>query len=263
VRTLAVGAETTLARIIRLVESAQAAKAPIQRIVDRVSAVFVPVVLGIAVVTFLAWLGSTGQWQPALVNAVAVLVIACPCALGLATPTAIMVGTGVAARRGILIKDAEALEVAHAVTTVVFDKTGTLTEGKPSLIALEPAPGQSRPGLLQLSAALQQSSEHPLARAVMARAQAENVRPAHAEALRALPGRGIEANVEGVRVSLGSARLLRELGLEAGPLSASAARLQAEGRTLSWLVVATTAARPSCSACSPSATPSRPRRDQR
>jgi Cu+-exporting ATPase len=133
VRTTAIGAETTLARIIRMVESAQAAKAPIQRIVDRVSAVFVPAVLAIALATFLGWALATGDWEHALINAVAVLVIACPCALGLATPTAIMAGTGVAARHGILIKDAEALEVAHAVTVVAFDKTGTLTEGKLTL----------------------------------------------------------------------------------------------------------------------------------
>ena len=145
-KTLAVGAETTLARIIRMVESAQAAKAPIQRMVDRVSAVFVPVVLGIALLTLVAWVGVTGDWEQAVINAVAVLVIACPCALGLATPTAIMVGTGVAARHGILIKDAQALELAHAVTTVAFDKTGTLTEGRPSLVAVHAAPGQSRDG---------------------------------------------------------------------------------------------------------------------
>ncbi|HEV8689707.1 MAG TPA: heavy metal translocating P-type ATPase, partial [Ideonella sp.] len=133
VRTTAIGAETTLARIIRMVESAQAAKAPIQRIVDRVSAVFVPIVLGVALATFLGWVGFNGDWEQALINAVAVLVIACPCALGLATPTAIMAGTGVAARHGILIRDAEALEVAHSVTVVAFDKTGTLTEGRPAL----------------------------------------------------------------------------------------------------------------------------------
>ncbi|MGE5867020.1 MAG: heavy metal translocating P-type ATPase, partial [Rhizobacter sp.] len=132
VRTLAIGTETTLARIIRLVESAQAAKAPIQRMVDRVSAVFVPVVLAIAVLTAGGWILAGAGWEHALINAVAVLVIACPCALGLATPTAIMAGTGVAARHGILIKDAVALEVAHGVNTVVFDKTGTLTEGRPA-----------------------------------------------------------------------------------------------------------------------------------
>jgi Cu+-exporting ATPase len=236
VRTHGVGAETTHARITRQVESAQAAKAPIHRIVDRVSAVFVPVVLGIALVTFAAWLGSTGRWEEALINAVAVLVIACPCALGLATPTAIMVGTGAAARRGILIKDAEALEIAHAVSTVIFDKTGTLTAGKPSLVAVEPAPGQTRDQVLCWSAALQQSSEHPLARAVIERARMERVPLARSEDVRALPGRGIEATVEGRLHSLGSARLLHELGIEAGALSARAEQLEREGRTISWLV---------------------------
>ena len=156
VKTLAVGAETTLARIIRMVESAQAAKAPIQRMVDRVSAVFVPVVLGIALVTLVGWVMATGDWEHAVINAVAVLVIACPCALGLATPTAIMAGTGVAARHGILIKDAEALEVAHSVTTVAFDKTGTLTEGRPSLVAVLPAPATATAKCCwRLAAALQ------------------------------------------------------------------------------------------------------------
>ena len=135
-RTTAVGAETTLARIIRLVENAQAAKAPIQRLVDKVSAVFVPVVMGIALVTFVGWWASGGDAEIAMLNAVAVLVIACPCALGLATPTAIMAGTGVAARHGILIKDAEALELAHRVSTVVFDKTGTLTDGTPHVVGM-------------------------------------------------------------------------------------------------------------------------------
>ena len=144
VTTLAVGTETTLARIIRMVESAQAAKAPIQRVVDRVSAVFVPVVLAIALVTLMGWVVANGNWEQAVINAVAVLVIACPCALGLATPTAIMAGTGIAAQHGILIKDAEALEVAHSVTTVAFDKTGTLTEGRPSLVAVLPALGHTR-----------------------------------------------------------------------------------------------------------------------
>ena len=133
VETLAIGAETTLARIIRMVENAQAAKAPIQHLVDRVSAVFVPAVLGVALFTLLAWGLRNGDWQQALLNAVAVLVIACPCALGLATPTAIMAGTGSAARYGILIKDAEALELAHRVQIVAFDKTGTLTQGQPRL----------------------------------------------------------------------------------------------------------------------------------
>jgi len=236
VLTLAVGAETTLARIIRMVESAQAGKAPIQRLVDRVSAVFVPAVLGIAALTLLGWVVATGNWELALINAVAVLVIACPCALGLATPTAIMVGTGVAARHGILIKDAEALEVAHAVTRVAFDKTGTLTEGRPALVAIHAAAGQTRDDVLRLAAALQQSSEHPLARAVMDKARAEALVLPQALDARALPGRGLEATVSGQVLVLGSSRLLRELGPDAAALAAEAEALEAQGRTVSWLM---------------------------
>ena len=235
-KTLAVGAETTLARIIRMVESAQAAKAPIQRMVDRVSAVFVPVVLGIALLTLVGWVGVTGDWEQAVINAVAVLVIACPCALGLATPTAIMVGTGVAARHGILIKDAQALELAHAVTTVAFDKTGTLTEGRPSLVAVHAAPGQSRDGVLRLSAALQQSSEHPLARAVMAAVRTQQLPVPQALEVQALPGRGLQGIVDGQVVLLGSTRLMHEKGLSAGPLAQEAKRLEGDGRTVSWLM---------------------------
>ena len=235
-QTLAVGAETTLARIIRMVESAQAAKAPIQRMVDRVSAVFVPVVLGIALLTLLAWVGFTGDWEQAVINAVAVLVIACPCALGLATPTAIMVGTGAAARHGILIKDAQALELAHAVTLVAFDKTGTLTEGRPSLVDVLAAPGQDPDTVLGLAAALQQSSEHPLARAVVAAASARRLPLPQAQEARALPGRGLQARVDGRAVLLGSTRLMHEQGLNAGPLAAQAGRLEGEGRTVSWLL---------------------------
>ena len=236
VTTRAIGAETTLARIIRLVESAQAAKAPIQRVVDRVSAVFVPVVLGIAVVTFAGWALATGEWEPALINAVAVLVIACPCALGLATPTAIMAGTGVAATHGILIKDVQALEVAHAVTTVAFDKTGTLTEGRPSLVAVEGAPGVAVAEVLRDAAALQRHSEHPLAAAVLERASADAIAAPDARDARALPGRGVEAEVGGAVLALGSKRLLRELGAEPGALAAVAARCESEGRTVSWLL---------------------------
>jgi Cu+-exporting ATPase len=166
VRVTAIGAESTLSRIIRLVEDAQAAKAPVQHLVDRVSAVFVPVVLVLALLTFAGWWLVGGDAEQAIINAVAVLVIACPCALGLATPAAIMAGTGVAARYGILIKDAEALELAHHITTVAFDKTGTLTEGQPSLAVLAPAPGIDEAHLLQLAAAVQRGSEHALARAV-------------------------------------------------------------------------------------------------
>ncbi|HEY8565462.1 MAG TPA: heavy metal translocating P-type ATPase [Beijerinckiaceae bacterium] len=238
VETAAVGAETVLARIIRLVETAQGAKPPIQRLVDRVSAVFVPVVLALAALTVLGWLAAGAGVETALVNAVAVLVIACPCALGLATPAAIMAGTGVAARHGILIKDAEALETAHAVDAVVFDKTGTLTLGKPALVALEPAPGVDRLDLLRLAAGVQAGSEHPLARAVLAQATGEGIGAPPAASVSALPGRGVEAVVAGQNLRLGSRRLLAESGVEPGALAGRAAALKAEGRTVSWLFAA-------------------------
>ncbi|MEX2241713.1 MAG: copper-translocating P-type ATPase, partial [Burkholderiales bacterium] len=234
VATRAIGAETTLARIIRLVENAQAAKAPIQRLVDRVSAVFVPIVLVIALGTLLAWGLATGSWASAVLYAVAVMVIACPCALGLATPTAIMAGTGVAARHGILIKDAEALEIAHSITIVAFDKTGTLTEGRPQLLAAEPLEG-ARTELLRLAAALQQGSQHPLARAVMEQADAEAVSAPVASESKALPGRGVQAVVEGRTLFLGSSRLMQELGVDTSALGERERALSSEGRSVSWL----------------------------
>ncbi|RZL86974.1 MAG: copper-translocating P-type ATPase [Variovorax sp.] len=233
-RTTAVGAETTLARIVRLVESAQAKKAPIQRLVDRVSGVFVPVVVGIALLTLLGWGFGTGDWESAILNAVAVLVIACPCALGLATPTAIMAGTGVAARHGVLIKDAEALEVAHSVKVVAFDKTGTLTQGHPELVALEAVVGDTA-ALLRASAAIQAGSEHPLARAVLAAAQQKGFDLRRASELRAVVGRGMAATVGGRALRLGSSRFMSELSVPLGKLAPRAEQLQAEGRTVSWL----------------------------
>nr|WP_229210297.1 heavy metal translocating P-type ATPase [Duganella sp. CF517] len=236
VRVTAVGAESTLARIIRLVEDAQAAKAPVQHLVDRVSAVFVPVVLVLALLTLVGWWLASGDGETAIINAVAVLVIACPCALGLATPAAIMAGTGVAARHGILIKDAEALELAHRITTVAFDKTGTLTEGKPSLAACEPAPGavdQAR--LLQLAAAVQRGSEHALARAVQQAAEGESADPMSASDTAALPGRGVAATVDGMRLILGSTRLMEEQGVALTALAARGAELERQGLTVSWL----------------------------
>ena len=229
VEATAVGAATMLSQIIRMVEDAQAVKAPIQRLVDRVSAVFVPVVLVLALATLLGWGWASGDWQAALLNAVAVLVIACPCALGLATPTAVMVGTGVSARHGILIKDAEALERAHALDVVVFDKTGTLTEGKPRLLACE-GPDPAR--LLALAAGVQQGSSHPLAGAVLEQAAQQGLAPPPASAARALPGRGVEAKVDGATIMLGNRRLMEELGVPAS----GAARHEALGRTVSWLV---------------------------
>jgi Cu+-exporting ATPase len=233
-RAIAVGSESTLSRIARMVESAQAKKAPIQRLVDQVSEVFVPVVLGIALLTLLGWGFATGDWERAILNAVAVLVIACPCALGLATPTAIMAGTGVAARRGILIKDAEALEVAHNVKVVAFDKTGTLTEGKPRLVAFEAADGDNV-GLLRLAASVQSGSEHPLARAVMESAKENLVSVAPAQDTKSVAGRGMSAKVKSQTLSLGSTRWMNELGVDLAPLRRRAQELEDEGRTVSWL----------------------------
>jgi Cu+-exporting ATPase len=234
VRTAAVGAESVLARIIRMVEDAQAKKAPIQRIVDRVSAIFVPVVVLIALATLLGWGFATGDWTQATLNAVAVLVIACPCALGLATPTAIMAGTGVAARAGILIKDAEALETTRTLRTVAFDKTGTLTTGKSELLALRAVAGDDATLLAQASA-LQQGSEHPLARAVVAAQTARSPLPAPATDITALLGRGIEGRIGEARIVLGSSRLMRELGVDLGGLATAGESEAALGRSVSWL----------------------------
>ena len=229
----AVGAETVLARIIRLVEDAQAAKAPIQRLVDKVSAIFVPVVLAIAVVTLAGWLWSGASVEEALIHAVAVLVIACPCALGLATPAAIMAGTGVAAKHGILIKDAQALELAHKVNIVAFDKTGTLTVGQPRLTAFEVASGQDESAVLAAVAAVQSGSEHPLARAVVQAASARGVAVGPAEAVRAVPGRGTEGEVQGQTFLVGSLRWMQELAVDLTPLAARAQALQDAGATVS------------------------------
>lgn len=239
VTTTAIGAETTLARIIRLVESAQAEKAPIQRLVDRVSEIFVPAILGIAALTLIGWLLAGAGGETAILNAVAVLVIACPCALGLATPAAIMAGTGVAARHGVLIKDAEALETAHRVNIVAFDKTGTLTIGQPSVTAFEPVGSMGRDEALALAAAVQRQSDHPLARAVVKAHEAagSGARVLNASAAKAVAGRGVEADVEGRALALGSARWLRELGIGLSPEAEARAReLEAAGNTVSWLM---------------------------
>ncbi|WP_447889911.1 heavy metal translocating P-type ATPase [Pseudomonas hormoni] len=235
VRTQALGAETVLARIIRLVEDAQAAKAPIQKLVDKVSQVFVPTVLLIALATLMGWWLYGAPIETALINAVAVLVIACPCALGLATPTAIMAGTGVAARYGILIKDAEALERAHEVSAVVFDKTGTLTSGAPRIAHLSAVDGDEAT-LLKWAGALQRGSEHPLAKAVLDACVERGLAVADVSDSQSLTGRGIAGNLDGRRLALGNRRLLEESGLSAGTLADSATAWETEGRTLSWLI---------------------------
>jgi P-type Cu+ transporter len=230
VETLAIGSETALARIIRLVEDAQARKAPIQKTVDRVSAVFVPVVVAIAVLTMLGWGLATQDWSAAILDAVAVLVIACPCALGLATPTAIMAGTGVAAGAGILIKDAEALELAHRVRIVAFDKTGTLTAGAPRLVEAIAVDGD-RDAVVALASSLQRGSEHPLARAVLRDAP----RGRGATGTQALPGRGVSGIVDGREAWLGNHALMQDIGADTGALEARAGELAQHGHTLSWL----------------------------
>ncbi|MHA7114511.1 heavy metal translocating P-type ATPase [Pseudomonas promysalinigenes] len=235
IRTEALGAQTVLARIIRLVEDAQAAKAPIQKLVDRVSQVFVPAVLVLAVITLIGWWLAGAPVETALINAVAVLVIACPCALGLATPAAIMAGTGVAARHGILIKDAEALERAHAVNRVVFDKTGTLTSGSPRVVHSQ-ALGIDNAEFMRLAGALQRGSEHPLAKAVLAVCTEQGLDVPEVSDSLSLTGRGIAGFVRGRALALGNRRLLDESGLQPGELASKAQAWEAEGRTLSWLI---------------------------
>jgi Cu+-exporting ATPase len=235
-RVSAVGHETVLSKIIALVEDAQAAKAPIQRLVDQISAVFVPVVLLIALATLFGWLAMGEPLEVALIRAVAVLVIACPCALGLATPAAIMAGTGVAARAGILIKDAQALELAHRVDTVAFDKTGTLTIGQPRLVAFVVAADADEASQLRAAASLQSGSEHPLARAVVNVAKERGLAVQAPDDVRAVAGRGTEGLVAGAAYLIGSLRWLEELGVSLGELAPQAERLQQEGATLSALL---------------------------
>ena len=235
VRTTAVGAASMLSQIVQMVESAQARKAPIQQTVDRVAAVFVPAVFGAALLTLAGWLLAGSAWPEALIHAVSVLVIACPCALGLATPATLMVGTGLAARRGILVRDAQALELMRAVTVVAFDKTGTLTEGKPTLVDRLATEAVTADELLALAAALQAASEHPLARAVLQAAAQAGVVVAKADTPQAVAGRGIESGVNGRALKLGSSVWMAELGVVDPALSAQAQAWGAQGRSVSWL----------------------------
>lgn len=245
-QTTAIGTETVLAQIIRMVEGAQASKANVQRLVDRISTVFVPVVLVLAALTFLGWYGVTDSMEAAVLASVAVLVIACPCALGLATPTAIMVGTGAAARHGILIKDAQALEQARAVTTVAFDKTGTLTEGKPRVEVAQAAPGIKQQTMLSIAAALQTGSTHPLAAAVVRHVEHDQSsgtktdleaanQPAKVEHFKNHPGMGVEGHVGGHRYILGNGKLMADFGVDLTLLEKEASMAASEGQTVSWL----------------------------
>lgn len=232
VRATEVGADTTLSRIVALVEGAQAHKAPVQRLVDRVSAVFVPLVIGLAVVTFAGWLLSGFGVEPALLAAVSVLVIACPCALGLATPAAIMAGTGAAARAGILIRDPEALEHVQRLDTILLDKTGTLTEGRPTVTDAVALRGDEQ-SLLRLAAAAQQGSEHPLARAVIA-AAGDGPLPA-LDTFVAEPGRGLIATVGGLEILIGNRQLMGWHAIDMTPLASHADLLEQQARTVMWV----------------------------
>lgn len=233
VRVTALGSETMLSRIVHLVESAQASKPPIQKLVDRISAIFVPIVIFIALVTFTLTLTLGGNVEAALVHAIAVLVIACPCALGLATPAALMVGTGLAAKHGILIRDAAALEAARDVTLVAFDKTGTLTRGQPEVTDLVPAGGIDAAALLQRAATLQSGSQHPLAQAVRRKLGDGVLLPL--QDFRDHPGRGVSGLVDGQALLFGNRRLMQEQGIATDTLQAQADALAASGRTVSWL----------------------------
>ncbi|MGO1080553.1 heavy metal translocating P-type ATPase [Inquilinus sp. CA228] len=233
----AVGEDSTIARIVRLVEAAQSGKAPIQKLVDRISAVFVPIVLALAILTFAGWLVAGGSLDQALGAAVAVLVIACPCAMGLATPAAIVTGTGAAARAGILIRDIETIERAPKIDTVVFDKTGTLTEGRPAVTAVI-APAGDADALLALAAAVQAGSEHPLARAVEAEAARRGLAVPAASGIAARPGRGVIGTVDGTRVAIGNAALMREIqAVLPEALAQAIGGHEAEGRTAMLVAV--------------------------
>ncbi len=225
-----IGADTALAGIIRLVEEAQGSKAPIQRLADVIAGVFVPVVVAIAAVTFAGWWWYSGSFAAALIPAVAVLVIACPCALGLATPTAIMVGSGVGARAGVLIKNAEALERAGHIDTLVVDKTGTLTRGQPAITDIVAFDGHTEDDVLRIAAALETGSEHPLARAVLDCASKRGVKSAHMQEFSAVTGMGVRAIVDGAPALLGSPRLLADAGLTVDP--AALTPLLDQGKTV-------------------------------
>ena len=228
-----VGADTLLSQIVQMVSEAQRSRAPIQRVADVVASFFVPGVVAAAAVTFVVWalVGPPPAMAYAVVNAVAVLIIACPCALGLATPMSIMVGVGRGAQGGVLIKDAEALEIMEKIDTLVVDKTGTLTEGKPRLVSVAPAEGFDEKKLLRIAAALERPSEHPLAAAIVAGARDRGAEPAEAGDFESLAGKGVRGTVDGQPAMLGNRKILDEAGIDPGPLAAKAELLRSDGQT--------------------------------
>ncbi len=234
-----VGAETLLSQIVHMVAEAQRSRAPIQKLADTVSGYFVPAVVAVAVVTLIIW----GFWGPeprlahAIVNAVAVLIIACPCALGLATPVSIMVGTGKGATAGVLIKNAEALEVMEKVDTLVVDKTGTLTEGKPSLVAVNHTADFDEATVLRLAASLERASEHPLAEAIVRGAESRGMALAEVSAFQSVTGKGVTGRVEGHEVALGNSKLMRDLDIDCDPLAAAADKGRADGQTVMFIAI--------------------------
>ncbi|MGH7908882.1 MAG: heavy metal translocating P-type ATPase [Thermodesulfobacteriota bacterium] len=234
-----VGSETLLAQIVRMVSEAQRSRAPIHRLADIVSSYFVPTVILIAVITFIVWslIGPEPRLAHAIVNAVAVLIIACPCALGLATPMSIMVGTGRGAKAGVLIKNAEALEVMERVDTLIVDKTGTLTEGKPRLSSVVPLPEWNESELLRLAASIERNSEHPLAAAIVAGAQSKNLKLSEADEFESITGKGVVGKVDGSVVAAGNSKLLEQLNIEVGGLLERAAALRKEGETVMFVAV--------------------------
>jgi Cu+-exporting ATPase len=234
-----VGAETLLAQIVRLVQEAQRSRAPIQKLADVVAGYFVPAVVGISIVTFVVWalIGREPRMAHALINAVAVLIIACPCALGLATPMSIMVAAGKGASAGVLFKNAEAIEVLRKVDTLVFDKTGTLTEGKPRLVSVTAAPGVDESTLVRFAASLERGSEHPLAAAIVAGAEERRIPLAEARSFKSLTGKGVRGTVEGRAVALGNHALFEDLGIPLGDLAATAESLRAEGQTAMFVAI--------------------------
>jgi len=239
IRAERVGGETLLAQIVRMVAEAQRSRAPIQKLADQVSGYFVPIVVGAAVLTFLIW----GLWGPAprlahaLVNAVAVLIIACPCALGLATPMSIMVAMGRGATAGVLFKNAEAIELMRKVDTLVVDKTGTLTDGKPKLVSIEPADDFEGQKLLRLAATLERGSEHPLAAAIVKGAEERGVALGSADGFESITGKGVRGRVDGFQVVLGNRKLLDDLGIDAGAVAELAEALRRDGQTVMFVVV--------------------------